>query len=197
MNLYINWYEDDNERRRAELLTCLQKNIDHPKITSIYCLTEKLPLEHKKLKKVSIYNRPTYADMLQAAVHDGIKIIANTDIYFDETLEKVYDLITPNTCLALTRYDIINQRGQSKFHAAACSQDVWIFKTIKPVQCSFHMGKPGCDNRFAWELKQAGYKLLNPSKTIKTYHLHLSKKRNWDRRYDKVPPPYHTIQPTL
>src|SRR5204862_5215377 len=53
----------------------------------------------------------------------------------------------------------------------ATSQDVWAFEgPVKPVAFSdFALGKPGCDNRIAYELGQAGYEVLNPCLSIKTY----------------------------
>ena len=43
---------------------------------------------------------------------------------------------------------------------------------MKPVDGSYCLGRPGCDNRIAFEFNKAGYRLSNPSKTIQAIHLH-------------------------
>jgi hypothetical protein len=55
-----------------------------------------------------------------------------------------------------------------------------------------------CDNRFAYELTQMGYILSNPSKRIKSYHVHTSNVRNYlenDKPKEIVPEPYQLIHP--
>lgn len=52
-----------------------------------------------------------------------------------------------------------------------------------------------CDNAIADRLYRAGYEVLNPSKTIKTYHLHQSGVRHYNTEY-KVPQPYKLLHPT-
>lgn len=62
------------------------------------------------------------------------------------------------------------------------------------------MGLAGCDNRLAYELTQAGLEVLNPSRTIKTFHFHDTAIRsNADssgQQIVRIPPPYHLLPPT-
>lgn len=51
-----------------------------------------------------------------------------------------------------------------------------------------------CDNAIANRLENAGYNVLNPSKDIRTFHLHNSGIRNYTSK-DRVPPPYKLIHP--
>jgi len=53
---------------------------------------------------------------------------------------------------------------------------------------NFTQGVPGCDNKIAYLLQEAGYVVTNPSTTIKTYHLHLSGIRHYNAKY-RVPRP--------
>ena len=57
------------------------------------------------------------------------------------------------------------------------------------------MGIRGCDNRLAYEIKEAGYKILNPSKSIVTVHIHSSNKGNLNPNQETIPEPYLTLQP--
>jgi hypothetical protein len=61
------------------------------------------------------------------------------------------------------------------------------------------MGVAGCDNRLAYELEQAGFIVINPSLSIKTYHLHLTNIRNNINEVGQniiiIPPPYKMVIP--
>jgi hypothetical protein len=84
----------------------------------------------------------------------------------------------------------------------ADSQDTWIFKGgVNQVSgADFTMGIAGCDNAIAHLLEQHGYNVINPSRTIKTYHLHLTNIRNYTdisgNAIQRIQPPYKLINPT-
>jgi hypothetical protein len=103
--------------------------------------------------------------------------------------------------VALTRWcpdhghRIINDQIEI-YHNHDRSQDVWIWKNIlknyEDKECNFTLGKLGCDNKIAYIFHQMGYKVLNPSLEIITYHLH---KEENDRLYERkwLPGPYMFI----
>lgn len=107
--------------------------------------------------------------------HLEISTVANTDIYFDDTLSQLHTYMNGKTCVALSRWDV-KPPLEPVLHNERFSQDVWIFQgKVKPVKfASFNLGVPGCDNRIAWELNRAGYILKNPATKIKSYHYHPS-----------------------
>ena len=138
--------------------------------------------------------RPTYRDLFSLCAEDAINIVANSDIYFDDTI-RLCDKMQPNDCYALTRYERGKLWGRPWW-----SQDVWIFKgSVKdrllkqPVD--FRLGVAGCDNRIAYEIWEAGYAITNPCLSIKTYHKHESKFRTYDREKEKIPGPYKLLRP--
>jgi hypothetical protein len=144
--------------------------------------------------KLIIYNlstRPTFMDFIKIAnKYDGIKIIANADIYFNLTLAKLQNL-DENLVYCLTRWDLLSN-GKIKFYENFKSQDSWIFKNKIPEHIGqYFMGTPGCDNRFAYELKEVGFKLKNPSLSIQSVHLHLSNIRTYDKGLDRVKGKYY------
>jgi len=187
IRLLVNTYKSDSQTRQIELDICLEKNMALPFLTV-----------H------DIQPRPTYNDYFHTSsklIHDedfdndDIFVIANSDIYFDETL-LLANNIKHGEVYALTRYDI--KRGQARFFDRPDSQDVWIFRGgINPIEgADFNLGVGGCDNRIAYLLHKAGYTVTNPSLSIKTYHLHESGIRTFDYKKHKViPPPYLTLKP--
>jgi hypothetical protein len=194
VNLYTSFYQDKNPIRQNELLFCLNKNIENPLIDNIYLLVEgnvKLPKSDKLIIIKS--NRPTYRDFFDLVnvtvlFSNQISIIANTDIYFNETLSAL-DL-HDRQCIALSRWD--KRKDGLRLHNERYSQDTWIFKgKIRNVRfCDFYLGIPGCDNRIAYELNRAGYRLFNPANAIQSIHYHQSDLHNYDHKTPKRPKPY-------
>jgi hypothetical protein len=194
VNLYTSYYQDKNPKRQKELLYCLKKNIENPLIDNIFLIVEgevKLPINGKLI--IIEANRPTYRnffDLINDTVTspNDISILANTDIYFNDTLQLI-DL-REKQCIALSRWD--KRKDGLRLHNERYSQDTWIFKgKIRNVRfCDFFMGIPGCDNRIAYELNRAGYRLFNPANAIQSIHYHQSDLHNYDHNTPKIPKPY-------
>jgi len=179
MILLINYYKDKNPERQSEIDECLQNNLRHPLIDHIIVFKEKdiiLPAD-KKIIPVEWKVRPTYSDYIEMGNrYNDIKILANSDIYFDESLV-FCKTIRKKQVFALCRWNGVN--GQMEFYNKRDSQDVWIWAGKINVDCRFGLGVPGCDNSIAYMLMAAGYRVLSPSKTIKAIHLHDSGVRNY------------------
>jgi len=194
VNLYTSFYQDKDAKRQKELLYCLNKNIANPLIDNIFLIVEgdvKLPKSDKLI--IVNGNRPTYRNFFDlvndtvTSVND-ISIIANTDIYFNETLASLD--IHERQCIALSRWD--KKKDGLKLHNERFSQDSWIFKgKLRNVRfCDFYLGIPGCDNRIAYELNRAGYRMFNPATKIQSIHYHQSDLHNYDGSTPKIPKPY-------
>lgn len=130
--------------------------------------------------------RPTFKDFFNAinkvTEPTDINIIANSDIYFEYINSDNFIRLTHNDCLALSRWDV-QPDGSAVHYNNSGSQDTWIFRgAIKMVEgANFTQGIPGCENKLAYLLQQAGYTVTNPSLSIKTYHLHNSGIRYYDK----------------
>ena len=189
--LYINYYKESNPKRREEIETCIINNINSRLFYEIINLSD---THLDGVTNFNISHRPTFADFIKATlpIKDAIHIISNLDIYFDETIT-LADNIGTNELYALSRWDIKN--GKPILFNHCDSQDTWIFRERLPVKYGdFTMGVWGCDNRIAHEFKEAGYKVINPAHSIKTYHLHESRSVNSEKKINKtIPPPYHLI----
>ena len=73
--------------------------------------------------------------------------------------------LCPFAVLCLSRHDVCEDGAlQFDSHVATLSQDVWAFRPPLPkVGAQFLMGKPGCDNRIAYEFRKAGMRVNNPA----------------------------------
>ncbi len=190
MILMINYYKDENPARQAEIDECLRKNIEHPLIDHILIFKEENVAVHKNKKIIPVNwkGRPTYSDYFRiGSKYNDIKILANSDIYFDSSL--MYSKkIRFNQVYALCRWTEVN--GTLKFYNHKDSQDVWIWLGKINVNCEFSLGVPGCDNAIAYLLASSGYRVLSPSKSVKAIHLHNSGVRNYIKNKDRVQGPY-------
>ncbi len=200
MILLINYYLDKDPSRQAELDRCLQLNASHPLIESIIVFHEKDVLVpfYEKIVLVEFEGRPTYSDFLRIGnMYEGVKILANSDIYFNHTL-RYADLIKPRQIFALCKW---KHGKQLKFCNNRGSQDVWIWRGEVYVEATFGLGILGCDNKIAWLFHTAGYSVISPSISIQCVHMHKSKERNYFNT-EPLPPPYvrlryHTISRRL
>lgn len=206
VNLFIGGYGEFHEERARELETCLLKNLSLRSIDRIYVLVEdncNLPLRSRRIAKILVQKRPTYKVFFETinlvTEEEDVNIIANSDIYFDDQSINLIDMhLGNNRCFALTRYDIHPDQSIS-FLNRRDSQDCWCFKgKIKHENmfCDFYLGKPGCDNRIANSINEAGYQITNPSKSIRSYHLHNTQIKSYVRSEEHiVPPPYLRLDP--
>lgn len=191
VTLYINYYTSILPRRQKELDECLQRNDSSPQISRIIALTNETVFP--KTTKVTWirgdysknkYNRPTLQDYFNAVNQHvsspyEISIVANADLFFNETLDPILDYNFYDTCFALTRWEHETPIRMGKSNN---SQDAWVFQGhIRPLgwgTANYSLGIFGCDNRLAWELKTAGYHVINPCLDVKVMHIHGSRIRN-------------------
>jgi len=181
--LFTSFYQTGDLGRDNEIHCCLNNNILGDKIDHIYAYSEHpYPLSNDKVT-MKYDGRPTYQNLINWANDiskpDDVVVIANSDIYFDDTLNWAHNVPMEMTCLALSRWDVAPNMSKKLF-AYEHSQDSWIFKgKIKLTGASYYMGLPGCDNRIAYDLDKAGYRVKNTAKDIITYHLHNSNHRTY------------------
>ncbi len=190
MNYYTEYWDCENEDRNFEVITCINKNIKSNLFNNIFIYSEK---EEKRLLVKSITTpRITYQNVFDDCI-EGINVFCNSDIEFDETI-KLAKNIKNDEFYALTRYE--NNIKLHKFddpYQGQDSQDVWIWKdACKIKNANFTLGLPGCDNKIAYFAVVGGYKVKNPSLSIKTYHSHITNIRNGSSTdlSKRLPPPY-------
>lgn len=180
INLFIQVYESGNAKRQKELDTCLEIN----KSLNI----NGVPY----FNIIEVKERLTFNQMFKLFIPNEINIIANSDIYFDETILNVR-WIGINECYALSRWDYQNERAV--LFNRKDSQDVWVFNgEVTENIGNYNLGVAGCDNKIAYELAQCKYQVSNPSKTIHAIHLHESNYRTYHVK-DRLHEPFLFIKP--
>ncbi|MFM6400437.1 MAG: hypothetical protein ACKPFF_27485, partial [Planktothrix sp.] len=135
------------------------------------------------LKIETINCRPTYEDIFKFAnkslEDDIITVIANADIYFDETLSKVKQVDLEKSFLILTRRELSKNCSLIKEYKNGLpnyfSADTWIFQTPlrQDFKATYKIGTFFCDSFLNNQLsKSSNYLVYNPCFSINSYHLH-------------------------
>jgi len=190
--ILISQIYNTNKIRFNEMLKTLNNNIENKNIEEIILLNEKhinLDINSSKVKEIIINNRLTYKIAFDYAEYNipanKIVILANSDIWFDNSIINISKYNLDNQIIALSRYDI-KENSDYKLFTRPDSQDSWIFKNPIKLQHDYNieLGRGGCDNRIAWIIYNSKkdnikYNIINPAKTIKSYHEHLYNIRNW------------------
>lgn len=188
INLFINYFDHQNKDRKKELEYCLEKNKRNKLIDNIIIVNRN--------------ERSTYGDFLRAMndYPNDVNIIANADIYFDNTIEYA-NQIKKMECYALTRWELYNgtvmtfNQRHGRPSPPHWSQDAWIFRgsfkhndfdnviAVNPkrqnVEIPFQLGIPGCDNKIAALLREKGFNVTNPSLVIRAIHVHKNSNRSY------------------
>lgn len=179
----------------TEVLTykiyCLYKNISNKNIDQIILLSEaNSNFQNVFNDKVIIHpieERLTYKKWIEISseMHPkDIKVLANSDIYFDQTIDKLRRVKNwdPNILYACSRKDETKQGSlvpSKLYHSEICpaidierSQDVWIYKNkLKEFNSDYCLGLMGCDTFLGESLKSAGMKLVNLYFDINSIHV--------------------------
>lgn len=201
--VFTSYYNETDPARRDEVIKCLIKNINCNTIDQVCLLLENVntPISHPKLVTKTITHRPKYINFIEwgnqlVADSKDITVICNSDIYFDNSLRPLTRVLCSDHCAALARWDF-DRNGIPSVYYTPYSQDTWIFSgKIRDIECNFQIGIPGCDNRFMHELFEAGYKVTNPSLTIRSYHRHRAPPRIYGNDKTKsIGPPYRGMYP--
>jgi len=198
INLFTPYYLSDDFERQKELDRCLEKNLAVAEIGKIFLMIDDghvPPFESDKIEILKIDGRPSYADWLDLTARysgDAISVLANSDIYFDETvarLEEVFNA-SPKALVAISRYEIAGDTA-TMHKNPHWSQDVWVVDGRVPVPAPIRkkmeipLGVPRCDNKIGYVFSVHGYDIFNPCKVVRTYHLHETQLRSYDNHVDK------------
>ncbi|MEO0794564.1 MAG: hypothetical protein AAFX93_05365 [Verrucomicrobiota bacterium] len=204
IRLFSTAYITSNNKRTAEMRLCLERNLALSAIDEVCLLVEgnpALPDTDPKLKTRPIDQRPLLDDYVSWAreIHreGDITLIANADIYFEESIALASQELSENQAWALARWDDC-ANGDTKLFYRNDSQDAWAFASIpENLETNFPLGVPRCDNRLLFEMQACGLTVFNPGLSIKCHHLHDGVARDYSVANDSgfVPEPYRYLWP--
>lgn len=191
LNIITSFSLTETENRNEEILYTIKKNVYNDFIKNIYVLTEdfNVSINLPKVSVIKLETRPSFEKLVgfSNSLSDIVAIV-NADIFFDNDKIRNIGNIKPGEVYCLTRWypdfnideDNIEEIDYWKDNNARLSFDSYIYRPKICIQnIDFITGVLGCDNRFAYELHNAGLRILNPSKIIPTYHAHYSNIRNY------------------
>jgi hypothetical protein len=201
--VFTQFFKHKDNSRFKEIKECLIHNCACPHIDKIVLINEKdFSSEYsgipgaKKIEQFISGRRLTYANFLQY-VNDVVPnniftILCNADIYFGDSLLDLWKVNMEDKMLGLLRWDVGSDGLEDNakiFGPRADSQDTWIFlsDSIKSRKWdynkfNFQLGQAGCDNAFAGHILRQKFLISNPAVTFKTFHIHNTNIRNYDKK---------------
>lgn len=145
-------------------------------------------------EQTNFTGRLTLTELFAMCKPDTVNVLANSDIAFDGTIA-LAENIAPGECYALTRWE-----SGAIYAAGYQSQDVWIISGgPHEVDAPWPMGTPGIDNRLVAVLRNCGFTVTNPSKSIRCHHIHNVQYRSYltdGKKVFRIPPPYDFVWPS-
>ncbi len=205
IRIFTSLYPEADKARAAEIRECLQRNLELVAIDEVCLILEKdMASTHtsEKLHTNAVGHRPTYHDFFDWAntriqSDEDITVVCNSDIYFDSSLQILRQSMRLGHCAALSRWDI-DSDGARRLFDRNDSQDAWVFRgRIRSISSDYLMGVPRCDNHMLYELKAAGYEVINPAFSVRAMHLHEGERGEYPGEIDgpHVGPPYAYLWP--
>jgi len=216
IDLYLQFFIHSNEERNNEIKTCLKMNVINPYINKIFLLNERIytpeemGVDNSKIIQIPLGTRLKYSDIfnwvnirMNLVETPGYIIIANADIFFDETLENLLksDMNQKPTIMAQLRYDYDGTASGIKiFGPRPDSQDCWIYHSkynnllLNKKIFNFELGMPGCDNSILYLFKLYNFRLINDPESLHCMHYHQTQIRNYSNK-DLIKKPYVMINP--
>lgn len=198
ITVFIPYFRPKDAARRKELELCLEKNRACGAISHLVLMIDddaEVDTSDGRFSVLRFDHRPTYKDWVELSYKKAlgdISVLANADIYFDETLAGLNGLFEadPSGFVALSRYE--REGNKLSLHPNPhWSQDVWAFRPsasrnpARDACLDFPLGVPRCDNKVAYVFGIYGHTVYNPCRQIRSVHVHESGLRNYDKRRDK------------
>ena len=204
IRLFTVWFDAKNSARQLEVRECVDRNQKNAEIgqVNLWHYSGDVPFNDAKIVLHPAAARPSYAELFALANRvcgpNDIAIVANTDIWFDETIDLVKGMAA-DTIYTLLRWEedgrpfLLHRGGE-----AWTTQDTWIFRPpIHVANVDFKLGMPRCDNAIAHRIWRQGYNLQNPALSIRSHHIHTSQLRVYHHTKDRVARPWLHIEPTV
>lgn len=189
MILIVSTYDEPNPERAREYEECLRANQEHPSFRAVVEVRMS-PAQRMPFDIAFELSR-------KLATPGEVVGIANSDVTFDPTIDLAEELLDDRTFLAISRWEPSEDNGSHHEMRVtpALSQDAWFFRSpARAIVAPFSVGLPGCDSRLVCEARRAGYRVVNPWRSIHVLHHHASNVRHYTEA-DRLKGPYGYTDP--
>lgn len=199
LTLLVQYYNDPNPERQAEIDYCFRYNLENPFIKRVVHFNEPKTTvpdwlsKHPKFVSVACKDRLTYKQAFEYASKklkdNSFVAVMNADIFL--TKESPWNEMCAhmkteqNVVYALSRHDFDGTRLYKdpalQRLAYANAQDAWFFMTpmkFPVADCAFRIGTMGCDNAIAERFKRSGYLPINSPNKFKIGHYDICRGKN-------------------
>jgi hypothetical protein len=200
IHLVTQFYLPKSTERLAEVQEALRRNAANPYLESILLLNERIYTEEElgvsapKIKQYLLPRRVKFSDLFSTRL-PGYTVVANADIFFDETIQNVRtsDIHCTKKMYSLLRYEFTtpNLAECKLFGPRSDSADTWIVHANHSLPLplfNFELGRPGCDNKLNYLFRLLGFEVYNDPNFVRSYHVHREETRAY--ALPAVPPPY-------
>jgi hypothetical protein len=176
MILITQFWNFENPKRKEEIYECLLNNAKNRYINKIYVFSENnsyMKFHHNKIVPLKADHRLTYFEMFKTvnqSFRNQICIVANADVYFDESIVKANHIDYKNKIVALSSYDSVTKQLED------FSIDSWILKSTTIPYSEYRIGESHDDLRLISTLSENDIEIINPCKEIFSYHVDSNKK---------------------
>ena len=193
--LIISLYDEKNLYRIRDYLTCLLINVSICDAIEIYyestngsliSFLSRMIIEHNSKKiYIKFWNRrPTYTELFNQNSKDNryITVVANADVFFDESLYYIDYSNIQESILAVSRRDVYYDDDQYKSRLIKyengapniLSADAWIAPSnISLPNLDYQLGTIHCDSFFFNAiLNRSANVIINPALDLNVFHLH-------------------------
>jgi len=195
--LVTSLYDDNNLIRLVEYLACIVENLRVFERVAIFYeastglltavldeLLQELAVPPGRLLILPYQKRPTFEELFSARTlfpNGTIVAVANADVAFDATFEKIKQVDLSRNVVVLSRRDISRDGRKASLIRLengtpnTFSADAWIVST--PFEPDFFLDYPigtmHCDSFINHQVSRSKrYSVINPCLDVRVYHLH-------------------------
>jgi|TARA_Y100001934_G_scaffold164554_1_gene195971 hypothetical protein len=196
INVFFPYYQCGDKERQKEIDLCLGKNAENKLINKLFVVIDdgcECPVISDNIEIIHINKRLTYKywiELTQQYCQAGVTILCNSDIYFNETLSVIDEvLFSEKSFISLSRWELLGG-SLSKHPNPHWSQDTWAMRVGEQLspsfmhQLDFPMGVPRCDNKIAYLFATQGWKIFNPVDFLVSIHVHETEMRTYHKKLD-------------
>lgn len=206
------YFVSPKPRRAAEIAQTLQMNAACKYIDKIVLLNEQeyeLPISSAKIEQHVIGHRLNFRTVFryiyEKVPSDVLVVVANSDIFLDNSWRLIWSLSMRNMFLSLLRWDVQENPAEKPvlFGPRSDSQDTWVVSSNSVKERAWKwdtldisFGQNGCDNAINVEMLRNKYMVANPCMSLITNHVHMSGIRTYQNLDILYRPIYMYLKPT-